>query len=455
MKDRFEDVAVQVKVLDAIDALERERDPKKRADHKARIDALLNPPGPEADRETDARAGAIAAAVAVPSVPPDHPDHDLRFRQRFAALVEGWPIRRVSERDKRRTPELLFDVAGDRPAPILTAKSGAVLVVGSVAVLAGEGGVSKSALALSIALDAAGTPDGKYHDAPDAVFRVRGSCVLIASFDDHKRVTAWRMRELVKLRACDRDGEACKRLHIIGMKGRPIFGPDARAGHYATRPVELPGWHDLWDAVDVCQPGLVIIDTATASFAGDSTKVAAVHDYLSVLELEAEVRGCGVLVLGHSTKKVRQDSADAKKARRGSGDARQTTKAPDPFNFGHIAGSAAWVDGGRAALSLIFGADRRTRTLAVVKSNYGPSHIVRTLVPQCVSGGDDDGAVVGLRPEQGSVWGPFTGADEGAGADRESDEGNTSGRRNGTRQAHQIDGGEIPYGPVPHGNPYA
>ena len=138
------------------------------------------------------------------------------------------------------------------------------------------------------------------------------------------------------------------------MKARPIFGPDARAGHYATRPVELPGWRDLWDAVYACDAGLVIIDTAMSSFAGDSTKVPAVRDYLSVVELEAEVRGCGVLVLGHSTKKVRQDNDDARKGRRGNGDARKAKKAPDPFNFGHIAGRAAWIDGGRAALTLSY-----------------------------------------------------------------------------------------------------
>ena len=327
MKDNDHDVAFQASVLHALDALERAGSAEERAECEARIDELLNPPIIELDRVSIARQAAISAATAVRSVPPDHRDHELRVRQRFAALAEGWPIRRVSERDKRRVPALLADITADRPAPILTAKAGAVLCVGTVAVVAGEGGVSKSALALSIAFDAGGTPDGEYSDPETSVFRTRGSRVLIVSFDDDKRVTGWRWRQLLKLRACERAREAHKRVHLLAMKARPIFGPDARGGHYSTRPVELAGWHDVWDAVDACQPGLVVIDTATASFAGDSGKAAAVHDYLSVLEIEAQVRGCGVLVLGHSTKKVRQSDADAQKGRRGNGDAR---KYPDP-----------------------------------------------------------------------------------------------------------------------------
>ena len=54
----------------------------------------------------------------------------------------------------RKAAANLWDgVTGERPAPILTAagKGGAVLTVGNVCLLSGEGGIAKSALALSLA----------------------------------------------------------------------------------------------------------------------------------------------------------------------------------------------------------------------------------------------------------------------------------------------------------------
>ena len=121
------------------------------------------------------------------------------------------------------------DIEGERPAPLLSLADhgGALLSVGGVLVLAGEGGVAKTPLALSVALGVAAQrlPLAVLHGG---LFAGAGGPVLIASYEDWPAVTADRLRKLAATWPEDAATAALRRVHVLEMSGRPLFGPAAR-----------------------------------------------------------------------------------------------------------------------------------------------------------------------------------------------------------------------------------
>lgn len=289
-----------------------------------------------------------------------------RFMGGLAALAEdagGAPARRALP-----VPSVTTELPARRLAA--AGQGGAVLSAGTVAVLAGEGGIGKSALAGSIALGIAMLPAGESGDVSGGLFEGDGGPVLLASLEDEPAVTAWRLRKLAGI--LDAGGgrsasEALKRVHVLDLAGRPLFGPrdDGRGALYGARPERLAGWWDFWREADRIKPRLVVVDPALSAYVGEPNAAAPVTEFLVALASEAKARGVGVLLAAHSTKA----------ARKGKGE------APDPFEPGQVAGTAAWTDRARGVLSFTWGKGAGARVLAIPKANYGPARIQIGLEP--------------------------------------------------------------------------
>ena len=132
----------------------------------------------------------------------------------------------------RAAPCPVPKVTGKRPVHLLSVagKKGALLSVGGVLVLAGEGGIAKSPLALSIALAMAARPDGAaYGDLHGGLFEGIGGPTLVASYEDWPAVSADRLRKLAAKWWTGRDTDigtaALERVHVLDLAGRPLFGP--------------------------------------------------------------------------------------------------------------------------------------------------------------------------------------------------------------------------------------
>lgn len=309
--------------------------------------------------------------------------------------------RRLGERltgaDQRRRAKPVTEIAGDRPERLLhcAGRNGALLSVGGVLVLAGEGGIAKTPLALSIAAGMAARPDSSYGDLHGGLFAGTGAPVLIAGYEDHPAVSADRLRKLAAQWWPTGDAPALHRVHVLRMAGRPLFGP-AAGELYGARPGPLPGWWDVWDEAKRIGARLVVIDPALSAYVGDANAAAPVRDFMGALTEAAETARCGVLLVAHSRK-----------------DARSKDK-PDPFDAGHVAGSTHWTDAARGALTLTWEADAEagSRVLAVAKANYGPSRILT--------------AVDAVRSPHGEIVG-FAGGPWQTQAERKRDTANGAG----------------------------
>lgn len=277
------------------------------------------------------------------------------------------------------------ELRGEMPKGVLTAvgHNGMVLAEGYVCVLAAEGGIGKSSLVGTVALETAMDLGG----GVSGIFSGAGGRVLLLTYEDAAAVARWRLEELAE--DVDRltgDGAACHALSsvfVMDMESWPLYGPSDFAS-YASRPGPLRGWEVFWSEVERIQPKLVIIDPVLKAYVGESGGVSPVREFLGAMRHRLRVvcrEGAGLLVTAHSTK-----------AARGS----RGSKGADPYDPGQVSGSAAWVDEPRGVLTMTWG-ENGTRNLSVVKANLGPSRITLRLRPVADSGG----MVVGFRGEGG------------------------------------------------------
>lgn len=276
-----------------------------------------------------------------------------------------------AETDTRQARPL-SEIKGALPKPLLTAKgqSGPVLIPGNVCLLAGEGGVAKSALALSVAVGMAALGDGETGDVSGGLFEGVGGPVLMATFEDLPSITSWRARHLVESLRGDKISQhrILQLVHVLDLAGRPLFGPtDDGVSLYNARPGPLAGWIDLWTAANRIRPKLIVIDPALSAYVGEANAAAPVREFLGALVRQAGELGAGVLLLAHSNKAARQQEKQKSK--------------PNPFDPGQVSGSTAWTDGVRGVLAMNWGESAGERVLAVAKANYGPSRIQCLLDP--------------------------------------------------------------------------
>lgn len=282
--------------------------------------------------------------------------------------------------DRRQArPVSTIDEPFPKPILSLAGEEGAILSSGTVAILAGEGGMAKSALAAGLAVDVAVPGDG------GGLFDVHDPApVLILTYEDVPAVVGWRVREY----AAKQRRAALEYVHVLHMAGRPLYGPigeRGRQGFYTARPGPLAGWRDLENACHAISPRVIIIDPALCAYVGEPNAAAPVREFLTALERLAngQAGGCGVLLLAHATKAARGRKDD-----------------PDPFDPGLIGGSAAWVDGVRSALAMTWRPGvSGERDIAVAKSNYGPARLVCGLDAIRTK----SGSIVGFQ-ESGVGW---------------------------------------------------
>ena len=325
----------------------------------------------EVDRLAYAAGAAERDALLAVATGEHHPKEslakpltDARARIKATDAARKQVDRARPGQARRAVP--VTDIAGDRPAPLLslTDHGGALLSVGGVLILAGEGGVAKTPLALSVALGMA-AQTLPYDTLHGGLFDGAGGPVLIASYEDWPAVTADRLRKLAATWPEDAATAALRRVHVLEMSGRPLFGPAARgdgdAGFYNTRPEPLAGWADLWGEAQRIGARLIVVDPALSAFVGQSNDAAPVREFLTALAGEAAKHDAGVLLIAHSNKAARAE--------------RKTDY--DPFDPGHVGGSGHWTDTARGAMSLTYDRGDETapgaRILAVTKANYGPA----------------------------------------------------------------------------------
>ena len=290
----------------------------------------------------------------------------------------------------RPMPVPVPEVTGDRPRRLLSlaGKGGALLSVGGVLLLAGEGGIAKSPLALHVALGMA-AQRLPYGDLHGGLFTGSGGPALIATYEDAAPVVADRLRKLADV--AGGLGDALEQVHVLALAGWPLYGP-GEGGLYNARPAELEGWAVLADAIRSVKPRLVVIDPALAAYAAEANHAAAVREFVTALTLIATQAQCGVLLVAHSTK-----------------EARRTARSHyDPFDPGHVAGSTHWTDAARGVLTLTY--DQRkdhapgARVLAVSKANYGPARLAVTVDPlRSQAKGAGKGEIVGFTGA-GTTW---------------------------------------------------
>ena len=363
------------------EAATREVERLARAAHAAERDALV------AVARGERLDGDTQASLAKPLT-------DARAQIK-ATDAAGKQVARARPGQARRAVPVTA-IEGKRPEPLLSIADhgGALLSVGGVLVLAGEGGVAKTPLALSVALGVA-AQRLLFGDLSGGLFAGAGGPVLIASYEDWPTVTADRLRKLAATwqdaAAADR---ALPRVHILEMSGRPLFGPaprgDGDAGFYNARPEPLAGWADLWNEAKRTGARLIVVDPALSAFVGQSNDAAPVREFLTALAGEAAQHGAGVLLIAHSNKTARSGS-----------------KAEyDPFDPGHVGGSGHWTDTARGAMSLTYdrrdGAAPGARILAVSKANYGPARRWCKVVSHTAPSGE----IVGFGID--GAWKPAT-----------------------------------------------
>ena len=267
----------------------------------------------------------------------------------------GIPFSKVS---RAMTPRLVW----------LARKPGALISEGTVCLLAGQGGVAKTTLALQLALHIAGNQRRTEEDDKEAGFSANsndsdacgglegvGGSVLYLTYEDALNECGSRLNRMIEHQpgAAQTRTQAALR-HVIGMrmKGRPLFGVPAGVS-FNARPSRRPGWQDLVRAIDTHKPVLVIIDPVLCAYVGDSNAVGPVREFLDALSDLAEEKRFGVLCVAHSNKAARRSA--------------------DDWDPGHIGGSAAWVDGTRA--TVILAAREGRPFLRVPKANWGPMFV--------------------------------------------------------------------------------
>ena len=288
-------------------------------------------------------------AVELSEITADTPVRPLI--EQLEAGVRG--IRRMASGEHAASkPRLvaLADAKGEcEPPPVLWRDAGgefaqAVLSIGEVALLSGEGGLGKSFLTLALAAAATSAHDlGSEHGAACGIRVMPGPAVFVSYEDSPARLYG---------RLCRMGKAALAPLMHVARHPEPLWA----AGAYVGTSGPTPWWDMLWGYVRNVQARLVVIDPASSALADAAVgETGPVRRFLRALTVEAERAGCGILIVAHSTKA-----------------ARVASRAGDDPGAGIVAGSAAWYDAARGILALSEHPDNAgLRLLECVKANYG------------------------------------------------------------------------------------
>jgi len=353
----------------------------------------------------------------------------------LAAEVEG------AASDSERADLIEARLAGREPAPPLRAQSldnipsddlphpvliwgqessGAVLTGREVCVLAGPGGAGKSSLSLQWALAGARPyeEDDPRHGGEanrwyvsEAGLKVRRGPAVVAVWEDDPSILRRRIENLWP-------DEFPPAFRIIGMRGRPLFGPPAAPGEGPQLVNAVArrqrAWAPFWRLVRAeiaalresvfggrCGPGMVVLDPASCAYLGNNNEGSAVRAFLDAARLEVREAGIGILVVAHPSKAGSRQGAEGAES---------------------VGGSPAWHDAARGVLKFgrkmvaeqdeITGKPKPVPSptdfeLTVVKANYGDawgkSCTLRRIPLEQEGGGGAD--AYGGGPFGVSAWG--------------------------------------------------
>ena len=284
----------------------------------------------------------------------------------------------------------------DAPGPRYVGGRAQLASAGEYAVLAGEGNLGKSYLALELALlsDAArraGLEPGRCVEG-SAGLGVSAGRVLYATWEDSPAQLGARAEAVRRALAggwvvappersgqweyrppLGGDGELSKALAAtseatVWVAGGPLWAGTGRAD---APPQPTREYALLLAEAERGEATLVVVDPVSSAYAASANDAAYVRGFTTRLGRDLGRLGCACLLLGH-----------AAKANRGVGAAARGNAA--------VAGSHQWADGARGVLSLAppaeagggkrgqaaedegYGQTHR-RELAVVKSSYGPA----------------------------------------------------------------------------------
>ena len=325
------------------------------------------------------------------------------------------------------------EIKGDRPARLLSMgkKGGAILTIGEVAILAGEGGVAKSTLTAALAVDFAAlpaTPGDKKHGRPvlGGLLGVHGGGgeVLLVSHEDIEAVVRDRVHD-AELPPPGDDVDAQFGYKKPGAEGdKPKFergawkpGPDAESDGgdelEEVREAARGGAHrvhvlDVSNRGPIFGPGGAPVDPE-GKRRGVGQRRRALYNappgalrMWDALHAEIERRKPRLVVVDPALQAYSGDATSPAPVREFVGALRtlarhfklgvllaaHTTKAAkggavDPLDPWLVAGSGAWVDGCRGVLAMQYDdsedAPAGARRISVVKANYGPSRFTARL----------------------------------------------------------------------------
>ena len=205
----------------------------------------------------------------------------------------------VIEFGAEKTHVTFSEVKGEYPPMILRANlqngPGSILSEGTICMLAGAGGISKSSLSLWIAIGVAGIEKGKTDVICDGLFLAQGGPVLLVSEEDKLSATSARLRALARYAGGE---DVLDNIHGLSLEGRAMFGSEDTR----KRPERLEGWSRVWGSARKVGAKLIVIDPALGAYVNSQSVETGIRQFMGLVSREAERIGAGVLMVAHSRK---------------------------------------------------------------------------------------------------------------------------------------------------------
>ena len=257
-------------------------------------------------------------------------------------------------------------------------RRGSFLQKGQTSILAGAGGGGKTTVVTQLAVDMASAPEGQDTPVLDGALISRGGKILYVTLEDDPSSIKKKIVKYIDSRPEIRElKDALKRIYILPLRGRPLFGPPlGRDNRRLTNsePEPRDAGTALWRHVEKIKPIMVIIDPVLGAYIADLNNADGVRKFMMWLSVMAEEHDTCVLLIAHSNKDNRMKYEEAYK----------TIYSP-----GNVGGTTQWFDAARGVLSLTTirekgkekNQDEKKIILGMVKANYGPDYHYTTLLP--------------------------------------------------------------------------
>ncbi len=288
--------------------------------------------------------------------------------------IEATPEQRAEHyRTQPRKAVPISQIKAEYPNPILAATgkgNGAVLTAANICLLAGEGGIAKSALTISLALAYAWAgvedPDNpRMKPLTGGIFEGIGGRVMMVNYEDTPGTLSAKMTKLATRWGVPET--ALDNVFVQNLIGKPLYTTTngiTRDEHADVWEMFIDdGWDQLWREIDAMKPSLVILDPCLSAFLGNQNDPGEVRYFLMSVAERAQFSGhdMGVLMVAHSNKDARGK------------------KEADPYEPGKVSGTTQWTDSVRGVMTIDWHPDKENRPseriLRIPKANLGRSRI--------------------------------------------------------------------------------